>query len=171
MPRDNNAQTGFTFQKLICDKFGIIPSSINAINKFNASYDANLKNKLNPLINEIFTSLNIKPIECTTFDKDEHKKDVPYNFVLSDNSTLSIRTNIKGSKVAPRVVGQAGFEKLNIYFKNIYGKEIKTKEDIKKLIYDDIDKCLQSMILIILFADLAAVPGLRHPESLPRVYR
>lgn len=142
MPRDNNAQTGFTLQKLICDKFNITPNSNWAINQFNASYDNNLRDKLNPLIDEIFSSLNNKPIECTTFDKDEHNKDVPYNFILSDNSTLSIRTNIKGSKVAPRVVGQAGFEKLNIFFGNIYGKEIKTKDDIKRLIYDDIDKCL-----------------------------
>ena len=142
MSRDNNAQTGFTLQKLICDKFNITPSSTYAINQFNASYDPNLEKELNTLIDEIFTSLNMKPIECTTFDKDENGMKVPYNFVLSDNSTLSIRTNIKGSKVAPRVVGQAGFEKLNLYFKNIYGKEIKTKDDIKKLIYSDIDKCL-----------------------------
>jgi len=142
MPRDNNAQTGFTFQKLICDKFGIVPNSNQAISQFNASYDSNLKVELDSLINDIFTTLNMLPIECTTFDKDENKKDVPYNFVLSDNSTLSIRTNISGSKVAPRVVGQAGFEKLNLYFSDIYGKEIKTKDDIKKLIYYDIDKTL-----------------------------
>ena len=142
MPRDNNAQTGFTLQKLICEKFNITPNSNQAINQFNASYDATLKPELNALINNIFSTLDMVPIECTTFDKDANKKDVPYNFVLSDNSTLSIRTNISGSKVAPRVVGQAGFEKLNIYFRNIYGKEIKTKDDIKKLMYDDIDKCL-----------------------------
>lgn len=142
MLRDNNARTGFTLQKLICDKYGITPNSAHAINQFNASFDPGLKMELLPLIDDIFNTLNMNPIECTTFDMDEHKRDVPYNFILSDNSTLSIRTNIKGSKVAPRVVGQAGFEKLNLYFKNIYGKEIKTKDDIKKLIYDDIDKCL-----------------------------
>lgn len=43
MPRDNNAQTGFTLQKLICDKFNIIPNSNWAINQFNASYDETLK--------------------------------------------------------------------------------------------------------------------------------
>ena len=142
MPRDNNAKTGFTLQKIICEKYNIIPNSSWAINQFNASYDDNLKEDLNLIINEIFNSINNRPIECTTFDKDDKNKDVPYNFILSDNSTLSIRTNIKGSKVAPRVVGQAGFEKLNLYFGNIYKKEIKTQEDIKKLMYEDIDKCL-----------------------------
>lgn len=142
MPRDNNAQTGFTLQKLICDKYNIIPNSSQAISQFNASYDISLKEELDSLIDDIFTSLNMVPVECTTFDKDAHNKDVPYNFVLSDNSTLSIRTNIKGSKVAPRIVGQAGFEKLNIYFRDIYGSDINTKEDIKKLMYDKIDKCL-----------------------------
>ncbi len=142
MPRDNNAQTGFTLQKLICDKFNIIPNSTQAINQFNASYDNSLKAELDSLIDDIFTSLNMVPVECTTFDKDMNKKDVLYNFVLSDNSTLSRRTNIKGSKVAPRIVGQAGFEKLNLYFRDIYGSDIKTKEDIKRLIFDSIDKCL-----------------------------
>ena len=58
------------------------------------------------------------------------------------STTLSIRTNMKGRKIAPRRVGQAGFEKLNQYFDAIYGEEIKTQIDIKHLIVEKIDQVL-----------------------------
>lgn len=138
----NNAITGFTLQKLICDKYGIIPNSDHAINQFKAAYDDTLKNELNVIIDKIFTSLGEKPVECTTLSFDNKKKELPYNFILSKNSTLSIRTNISGYKVAPRKVGQAGFATLNEYFREIYGKEISNQDDIKDLIYNKIDKIL-----------------------------
>lgn len=139
---NNNASIGFTFQKLICDKYNIIPDSEQAINQFNSSYDKNLRQEIEPIIDAIFSSLDLKPIECTTLSLDNSNKVLPYNFVLSDNSTISIRTNINGCKVAPRIVGQAGFEKLNKYFSNIYGKQINSQNDIKHLITEKIDKCL-----------------------------
>lgn len=139
---NNNASIGFTFQKIICDKYNIIPDSEQAINQFNSSYDKNLRQEIEPIIDAIFSSLDLKPIECTTLSLDNSNKVLPYNFVLSDNSTISIRTNINGCKVAPRIVGQAGFEKLNKYFSNIYGKQINSQNDIKHLITEKIDKCL-----------------------------
>ena len=139
---DNNATIGFSFQKLICDKYNIIPNTEQAINQFQASYNKSMKYEIGPIISEIFNALNLKPVECTTFSVDEHNKVLPYNFILSDNSTLSIRTNISGSKVAPRIVGQAGFEKLNKYFGTIYGAPILSQDDIKHLIIEKIDKCL-----------------------------
>ncbi len=138
----NNARTGFTLQKLICEKYNIVPKSSKAIAQFNSSFDATLKNEMDGLIGNIFNDMGKKPIECTTFDRDDNNKDVPYNFILDDNSTLSVRTNITGDKVAPRIVGQAGFDKLNLYFSNIYGTRIDNQDDIKKMIIDKIDLCL-----------------------------
>ena len=72
---------------------------------------------MNSFIDEIFLFLKLNPVECTTFKKNEKGGgEVPYNFVLSDNSTLSIRTNFSSGKVAPRKVGQPGYPVLNKYF-------------------------------------------------------
>lgn len=137
----NNARFGFTFQKAICDYFKLIPSSNEAIRQFNAAYDKKVGREIIPLIEKIFTELNLTPTECVTFMSSKSNEG-PYNFVLSGNSTLSIRTNINGSKVAPREVGQAGFPKLNEYFGNIYGKEIVDQNDIKKMITGQISDVL-----------------------------
>lgn len=148
-----NSTTGFTLQKLICDTYNIVPNSIEGINKIKGGYDPLLVKNMQPLVKKIFESLKFKPIQCTTLEKTSDNKRVPYNFILSNNSTLSIRTNINGNKVSPREVGQAGYSKLNEYFGNIYGKEIKTQDDIKHLIIENIDLCLPIFIENFLDAD------------------
>ena len=132
---DNFSKFGFTLQKCICDKYGIVPNSDKAIAFFQSSYDSSYKGNCSILIDKIFNKIGFKPVLCTTFDKTTKGRDVPYNFILEDNSSLSIRTNIKGDKVAPRNVGQAGYKKLNEYFGSIYGQEIKDQMDIKKLVF------------------------------------
>lgn len=132
---DNFSKFGFTLQKCICDKYGIVPNSDKAIAFFQSSYDSSYKGNCSILIDKIFNKIGFKPVLCTTFDKTTKGRDVPYNFILEDNSSLSIRTNIKGDKVAPRNVGQAGYKKLNEYFGSIYGQEIKNQMDIKKLVF------------------------------------
>jgi len=140
---DNNAKLGFTFQSLICNKYDIIPQSDKAINNFNAAYDKEISSKMDFFVDEIFGFLKLYPIECTTFKKNEKGGgEVPYNFILSDNSTLSIRTNYSSGMVAPRKVGQAGFSVLNKYFGHIYQNKIESQNDIKKLIINHIDKVL-----------------------------
>lgn len=138
----NNAKFGLTLQKAICEKYKIVPNSKYAIKQFIAAYDKTYDMQVKEIIKTIFKKIKLKPIECTTFEKGDDKKVIPYNFILSDNSTLSIRTNKKSKKVAPRIVGQAGFEKINEYFGEIYGKPIKTQEDIKDVMYNNIEKCL-----------------------------
>lgn len=136
---DNNAKLGFTFQAMVCNKYDIIPETDRAINTFNSAYDPRLEKDIEFIIDEVFDFLKLYPIECTTFKKEENAKyDVPYNFILNDNSTLSIRTNFSSKMVAPRRIGQAGYKVLNEYFSDIYGKEIKDQEDIKKLFYYNI---------------------------------
>ncbi len=139
----NNAKLGFTFQALICEKYNIDPDSERAKTYFKSNYDISIDNSIQNIIDELFKSLNLYPIECTTFKKDtKTKNDVPYNFILSDNSTLSIRTNFSGDKVAPREVGQAGYDKLNKYFGAFYPKEIKNKNDIKELFNSSVNNIL-----------------------------
>lgn len=152
MDIEQYSKVGFTLQKCICDKYGIIPNSDTAIKQFNSAFDKSFAKAFNKLIEGIFNELGSEPTQCTTKDKVDGK-DVPFNFVLKDNSTLSIRTNIKGDKVAPREVGQAGFEKLNLYFGEIYGSEIKNQTDIKKLISCHIAEVMPIFLKFLFDAD------------------
>lgn len=138
---ENYSIIGFSFQKMICNKYSIVPTSNKLQNLFE-SLELLEDESLISIINKIFNEINLKPEYCTTLTVDESNSAVPHNFILENNSTLSIRTNKKGTKVAPRIIGQAGYSVLNLYFKNIYGKEIKTQNDIKNLIINKIDKCL-----------------------------
>lgn len=149
----NNALFGFMVQKIICKKFNIKVTSTRLKNTFEANNEERLVGYIEEIVDNIFDKLNLKPVSCTTFNVDENNKEVPYNFILSDNSTLSIRTNVSGDKVAPRIVGQAGFEKLNLYFKDVYGKTIKNQDDIKHLIINHIDTAMPIFIDFLLDAD------------------
>lgn len=150
---------GFSLQKSICNEYGIIPESDYLIHQFNSlssEYETICKSICNPL----FNSIGAFPVKCTTLSKDNKGKAIPYNFILSDNSTLSIRTNINGDKVAPRVVGQAGYPVLNEYFASIYGKEIVDQSDIKKLIITKIDEVLPIFFDKLFDADHIVLLGL-----------
>lgn len=132
---------GFSIQKAICSKNNILPESEYLIHQFNAISD-DYKVICESINDSLFSSLGVKPKVCTTLSKDDKGKPIPYNFILEDNTTLSIRTNINGDKIAPRIVGQAGYSVLNEYFSSIYGSEIVDQGDIKKLIITKIDEVL-----------------------------
>ena len=70
----------------------------------------------------------------------------PHNFLLDNGKTLSIRTTKKSGKVAPRSVGQAGFKVLNDYFADIYGEEITSQSDVRKMIVNHIHEILPIFI-------------------------
>ena len=149
----NNSIFGFTFQKLICDKYNLDLSD-RANEVFCSSFDNGLKDVLSPFIDNIFSAIGLFPIECTTLKYNDISNEYyKYNFILSDNSTLSIRTTFASTKVAPREVGQAGFEKLNLYFKDIYGKQILNQDDIKHLVTENIHKILPTFFDFLLDAD------------------
>ena len=151
----NNSIIGFTLQKLICDKYNLIPRSAKAINCFKKCFDLRLKGSMTPIVEQLFNNLGLKPTECTTMCFIDGKE-IPFNFILSDESTLSIRTNNKGFKVAPRQVGQAGYAKLNEYFSNILGRTIKKKSDIKELICNHILEVLPIFLDNLFDADYIA---------------
>lgn len=149
----NNALFGFMIQSSICKKFNIYPENEKTINMFNSNYDESIRTYIDKVVNKVFDNTNMVPVKCTTFELDDNGEEIPYNFVLSDGSTLSIRTNINGCKVAPRVVGQAGFDKLNYYFKDIYQKKIETQDDIKDMMVNKIDEVLPIFVEKLLDAD------------------
>lgn len=145
MPTHNNSRFGFTVQKVICDIFKIIPESDYARKLFETNYDNAIASHLFPIIIKAFKDLGHNPIKCHTLEK-LGTYVTPFNFTLDDGSTLSIRTNMDSDKVSPRNIGQAGFEKLNDQFGEIYGKEIQNQDDIKHLFIDSVDRVLPVFI-------------------------
>lgn len=151
---NNNAVLGMTIQKVICDLYNIKPPQ-KAIAQFNASYDANIAVTVEPLIQNIFKTIGHRPLRCLTFSPSLRARETfsPHNFVLENGSTLSIRTNKSGSKVAPRVVGQCGIERFNEHFKQIAGYEIENKQQIKNVVYNNIEKMLSTFIDYLFISD------------------
>lgn len=151
---NNNAVLGMTIQKVICDLYNIKPS-LKAVTQFNASYDANIATTVLPTVKSIFEALGHKPIMCLTFCPSGQAKETfsPHNFILENGSTLSIRTNKSGDKVAPRVVGQCGIERFNEHFSQIAGFEIKEKQQIKNIVFNKIHLMLPIFIDYLFISD------------------
>ena len=143
----NNAELGMTLQKCICDYYQIEPCD-SAKKQFEASYNNKYKAQSDKIIDLLFSELGMNPIECLTFTPSENAGErlSPHNFRLSDGSSLSIRTNIKGDKVAPRVVGQAGLDTFNEHFSDIAGFRITDKNEIKSVVFNNIHLMLPVFI-------------------------
>lgn len=150
----NNATVGISIQKKICDLYNLELYE-ETVKQFNANYIDDLGQNIELIIKNIFSELKDSPSECTTFRKckQEGMRTFPYNFVLKSGKTLSIRTNKNKDKIAPRVVGQAGYDALNYHFGHLVEYKIEDQNDIKKLIYYNIDKMLPIFIDYFFLAD------------------
>lgn len=163
----NNADYGLTLQKIICDYYEL-PINDWANAQFNASYNSDYKNDLIPVIEKIFADIGSKPIELLTYtDKftDAHQTTSPHNFLLENNKTLSLKSTKTSGMIAPRTVGQAGYEKLNDYFGDIYGKEIENQNDIKELMYSKIDEVLPTFIDHLFQSDYTVLISQQMPKD------
>lgn len=145
----NNATKGITIQKAICDIYNLDINN-NAKLQFRKNISSNYYVKAKQISLKIFKLLNDEPINFITFNT---KSKPPYNFKLKSGKTLSIRTNKSGDKVAPRVVGQAGYETLNNFFGDLVDYDIKDKNSIKKLVIENIHKMLPTFMDYFLYSD------------------
>lgn len=150
----NNADLGMTLQSRICELYGLTPCK-RAREQFKSNYNPKYVSIINPLISEIFKTLKADPISCTTFEKSSKEGEtlLPYNFVLENGKTLSIRTSKSNKMVAPRVVGQAGYDVLNTFFEDIAGEHLYTQEQIKKTVYKNINEMLPVFVNYLLNSD------------------
>lgn len=144
----NNADYGLSLQKMICDEYEL---EINewANSQFEGSYNKEYEKELKPVVKVIFEKIHSNPAHLLTYTKEltKGKQTIsPHNFLLENGKTISIRTTKGSDKVAPRTVGQAGFPILNEYFADIYGDEIETQADVRKLVYEHIHEILPIFI-------------------------
>ena len=144
----NNAFLGMTVQKYICQKYNVeIPAE--AVAQFSSSYNEEYAVGLDSVLEKIFAAIGQEPKVCTTFVPSSKARETlsPHNFTLTNGSTLSIRTNKTGDKVAPRVVGQCGLYIFNAFFSELAGYEVEDKNYIKQIVYEHIDKMLPTFYL------------------------
>ena len=139
----NNAVLGMTIQKFVCQQYSV-PMHPNAASQFAASYNKDYEPGLKELSDTIFNEIGKKPKQCLTFTPSEKGKETlsPHNFLLADGTTLSIRTNKTGDKVAPRVVGQCGLSVFNAFFSELAGFEITEKAQIKEVVIQKVEKMI-----------------------------
>lgn len=141
----NNADLGITIQKFICDHFNIeIP--VEAQEQFSSNYNEQYITDLNiqEAMVSAFNELGVIPKKCVTYTNSENSAQRlnPHNFILSNSKTLSIRTSRSSDKIAPRVVGQAGIVTFNHHFNQFSDNVIEDKEQIKSIIYNNINRML-----------------------------
>lgn len=139
----NNADLGITIQKIICDKYGM-ELHPNAVSQFEANFNPAYVKKFSPTLEKIFKQIGHSPVKCLTYAPSEAARETlsPHNFIFDDGTTLSIRTNKSGDKVAPRVVGQCGIDVFNAHFSEIAEKAISDKQEIKEIVFNKIDLSL-----------------------------
>lgn len=138
---------GISAEKAICDVFGICYDK-DLIHRS----DETIILKLKPLIERIFSENTIaKPKEHVGKKAGERGKNSksPYDFILSDNSTLSVKTNLnsKSSKVCPPEVGQPGKDTFLEYFGHLVENEFSIENkfsnlEFKKVVLNKIDEMI-----------------------------
>ena len=150
----NNADLGLTIQKETCELYHLTPCEY-ASKQFDANFNPDFANRIRDYISDVFNQINATPTKCLTYTSSENAKESlsPHNFLLSNDATLSIRTNKKGAKVAPRVVGQCGIDRFNEHFSDIAGYEITNKSQIKRVIWDNIHLMLPVFLDYLLMSD------------------
>lgn len=152
----NNATFGMTVQKLICDYYNIFPNQW-ALNQYNSNYDDRYKG-VEKIFDKVFNEIGARPIECLSFEPSADNEGAisPHNFYLNNGMTLSVKTTKQknNAKIAPKIVGQAGYERLNYHFSHIYNNDIEDQLDIKRLIWNNIDEVMPIFIDYLFLSDI-----------------
>lgn len=148
MPVRNNADYGLSLQNLICDHYDLEVND-HAFEQFKANYNCAYDRELTPLCTRIFKEVGSEPAQLLTYTKkliNSKQTTSPHNFLLANGKTLSVRTTKGSDKVAPRTVGQAGFAVLNDFFADVFGEEITSQRDVRRMVVNHIHEILPIFI-------------------------
>ncbi len=154
--RNNNSAFGMTVQKLICEEYNLETNEW-AENQYDANYDSQYDG-VRLLFPDIFNEIGANPVKCLSFERTSEFEDNsnPHNFLLSNGMTLSVKTtkSKKRGKVAPQIIGQAGYEKLNIHFNHLVENKIENPKDIKDLVWNNVEKVIPIFIDYLFLSDI-----------------
>ena len=164
----NNADFGITLQSMLCKRANINVSLL-AGEHFSANYNNDYESELTPICEKIESILPAKFKQYLTYSSElttAKQNTSPHNFLLENGKTLSIRTTKTSDKVAPRTLGQAGALVLSDFFADIYGSEIKTQEDVKKLICLHIHEIFPDFADYLFKSDYTIFVDRKNPEGI-----
>lgn len=133
----NTETFGMTAEKTICDVFNLdFPSHL--VSRTSRIIESQIKDT----IIESFLYLP-KPIKYTGSEQGFRKAEskCPYDFLLKDNLTLSLKTNT-GNMVCPPEVGQPSSNTCYLYFKHLCDYDEINEISFKEMVYKHIDKML-----------------------------
>ena len=134
--KENNETLGMSAEAAICKHF-----DIDEPDSFASRTSPTIVSKLIPIVEEAFKILPNaqKHTGSETGSRGGNSK-CSYDFVLSDGSTLSLKTN-KGKMVCPPEVGQPGADTCLQYFKDFLPADANTvtNESFKSMVYEHID--------------------------------
>lgn len=152
----NNAAFGMTVQKLICDEYNLVPNEW-AKKQYSSNFDAAYIS-VKKIFPKIFKEIGAIPVKCLNFEKDDVNGGTinPHNFLLSNGLTLAVKTTKSrtNSKVAPKIVGQAGLQQLNEHFGHLTNKIIENQDDIRKFIWTNIADALPIFLDYLFLSDI-----------------
>lgn len=164
----NNADFGISLQSMLCDRAGVYVNNTAAEHfhsNYNDKYDKDLQ-AICKRIEEIIPSKIKKYLTYTDGYITSGQTTSPHNFLLENGKTLSIRTTKGSDKVAPRTLGQAGAHVLTDFFSDIYGGEIRTQEDAKKLIYFHIHEVFPDFAYYLFKSDYTVFVDKDNPDNI-----
>lgn len=158
-----NGLYGFALQNRICNIYNLEINQTAQKQFLKASLiDDNIID-FSTISKNLFQAINDFPIKLLTYSN----RNIPHNFLLKSNRTLKIFTS---DKIAPNILGQAGYSILNLYFKEIYGQEIKTQNQIKDLVYTKINKILPHFINTLFISDITVLVDLNNTSNIEIFY-
>jgi hypothetical protein len=163
----NNADFGISLQAMLCDRAGLDVND-TAAEHFRANYNESYEDELLTICEKIESIIPSKLKKYLTYTDEfmaPGQTTCPHNFLLESGETLSIRTTKTSDRVAPRTLGQAGSAVLTDFFGDLYGGDISTQEDVKKLIYYHIHEIFPDFADYLLKSDYTIFVDKRNPEA------
>lgn len=164
----NNADFGISLQFMLCERAELDVSK-TAQKHFQANHNEEYEEELIPICKKIESIIPSKIERYLTYSSDyttSKQTTSPHNFLLHNGKTLSIRTTKTCDKVAPRTLGQAGSDVLTDFFSDVYGGEIRTQEDAKRLIFYHIHEIFPDFADYLFKSDYTIFVNRKRPEDI-----
>ena len=137
--KENNESLGMSAEGAICDYF-----HLEKPKSFDTRVVSTYVQKLMPVVADAFKYLPqaVSHTGSTAGERGEQSK-CSYDFVLSGNKTMSLKTN-KGKMVCPPEVGQPGSKTCLLYFKEFFpeGTTEVTRDEFKEMVLGNIEKIM-----------------------------
>jgi hypothetical protein len=134
----NNETLGISAELAVCNLF-----KLNYPEHLESRSSMSLVKKITPELKKAFLNIpNPKSYIGSTKGLKGKNSKSPHDFILEDDSTLSLKTN-QGKMVCPPEVGQPSLDKFKYYFGKYMDDWMDPYKSIKKLVYENISTLIK----------------------------